>query len=187
MNSFATDEPERDVRRSRAKRASPSTAKSYASLSTQPRSAADLRGFSGRKRLSAEAALAIAVNQSYAVRTCLLRDGGEVALLPPVSGGCAVDISSATGAVALVRERIDSASLVAALTEGAPRSPQRTRIPCYAASDKTACAAFLKKAAWSFLIPLSPTGNPGEAPATAFAAEVSTVSFFWESNGNPSP
>jgi hypothetical protein len=34
MNSFGTDVPERDVRRSRAKRASPSTAKSYTSLST---------------------------------------------------------------------------------------------------------------------------------------------------------
>ena len=31
--------------------------------------------------------LAIAVNQSYAVKGCLLRDGDEVALLPPVSGG----------------------------------------------------------------------------------------------------
>jgi hypothetical protein len=45
----------------------------------------------------------------------------------------------------------------------------------------------LMKAAWSFLIPLSPTGNPGEAPpAIAFAAEVSAVAPFWESNGNPS-
>ena len=32
--------------------------------------------------------LAIAVNQSYAPSGCLLRDGDEVALLPPVSGGC---------------------------------------------------------------------------------------------------
>jgi len=63
-------------------------------------------------------ALAIAVNQSYAARTCLLRDGDEVALLPPVSGGCAADLSSATGAVALVRERIDSPSLVAAIKQG---------------------------------------------------------------------
>jgi molybdopterin synthase catalytic subunit len=47
-----------------------------------------------------------------------LRDGDEVALLPPVSGGCAADLSSATGAVALVRERIDSPSLVAAIKQG---------------------------------------------------------------------
>jgi molybdopterin converting factor subunit 1 len=32
-------------------------------------------------------ALAIAVNRSYAARACALRDGDEVALLPPVSGG----------------------------------------------------------------------------------------------------
>jgi MoaE-MoaD fusion protein len=63
-------------------------------------------------------ALAIAVNQSYAMRTCLLRDGDEIALLPPVSGGCAANLGSATGAVALVRERIDSASLVGAIKQG---------------------------------------------------------------------
>jgi molybdopterin synthase catalytic subunit len=63
-------------------------------------------------------ALAIAVNHSYSARTCLLRDGDEVALLPPVSGGCAADLSSAPGAVALVRERIDAASLVAAIKQG---------------------------------------------------------------------
>ncbi len=32
-------------------------------------------------------ALAVAVNRSYASRSCGLRDGDEVALLPPVSGG----------------------------------------------------------------------------------------------------
>ncbi len=32
-------------------------------------------------------ALAIAVNRSYAPHNCALRDGDEVALLPPVSGG----------------------------------------------------------------------------------------------------
>jgi molybdopterin converting factor small subunit len=31
--------------------------------------------------------LAVAVNRSYAMRTTLLQDGDEVALLPPVSGG----------------------------------------------------------------------------------------------------
>ncbi len=32
--------------------------------------------------------LAVAVNQVYAQRDHILRDGDEVALLPPVSGGC---------------------------------------------------------------------------------------------------
>jgi MoaE-MoaD fusion protein len=56
--------------------------------------------------------LAVAVNQSYAQGGCLLRDGDEVALLPPVSGGTSGPI------VSLVREPIDSASLVAAVKQG---------------------------------------------------------------------
>lgn len=56
-------------------------------------------------------ALAIAVNQCYAARSCPLRNGDEVALLPPVSGG-------APAAVALVRERIDSAALADAVKQG---------------------------------------------------------------------
>jgi molybdopterin synthase catalytic subunit len=56
--------------------------------------------------------LAVAVNQSYAGRGCLLCDGDEVALLPPVSGGCAAPI------ISLVREPIDAASLVAAIKQG---------------------------------------------------------------------
>lgn len=55
--------------------------------------------------------LAIAVNQSYAVTGCLLRDGDEVALLPPVSGGCGE-------LIALVREPIDAASLAAQVKQG---------------------------------------------------------------------
>jgi molybdopterin synthase catalytic subunit len=57
-------------------------------------------------------ALAIAVNRSYAARGCLLRDGDEVALLPPVSGGSAAPV------IALVTEPIDAASLVAAVKQG---------------------------------------------------------------------
>jgi molybdopterin synthase catalytic subunit/molybdopterin converting factor small subunit len=56
--------------------------------------------------------LAIAVNRDYATRGSLLRNGDEVALLPPVSGG------SAAASVALVRERIDAASLVDAVKQG---------------------------------------------------------------------
>jgi MoaE-MoaD fusion protein len=60
-------------------------------------------------------ALAIAVNQSYAPRSWVLSEGDEVALLPPVSGGGGAGISPT---VELVRERIDSASLVAATKQG---------------------------------------------------------------------
>jgi MoaE-MoaD fusion protein len=55
--------------------------------------------------------LAIAVNQSYAPSGCLLREGDEVALLPPVSGGC-------TPVVSLVTEPIDSALLLANIKQG---------------------------------------------------------------------
>jgi molybdopterin converting factor subunit 1 len=57
-------------------------------------------------------ALAIAVNQNYAKASCLLHEGDEVALLPPVSGG------STTPIVALVKEPIDSASLAAEIKRG---------------------------------------------------------------------
>jgi molybdopterin converting factor subunit 1 len=56
--------------------------------------------------------LAIAVNQSYAARGCLLRDGDEVALLPPVSGGSGAPRRRPG------QEPIDSASLVAAIKQG---------------------------------------------------------------------
>jgi molybdopterin converting factor subunit 1 len=57
-------------------------------------------------------AIAIAVNQNYAKTSCLLHEGDEVALLPPVSGGSAAPI------VALVRDPIDSASLAAEIRQG---------------------------------------------------------------------
>jgi molybdopterin converting factor subunit 1 len=56
--------------------------------------------------------LAVAVNQNYAKGSCRLREGDEVALLPPVSGGSPVPF------VALVREPIDSASLAAGIKQG---------------------------------------------------------------------
>jgi MoaE-MoaD fusion protein len=56
-------------------------------------------------------ALAIAVNRSYAAHDCALREGDEVALLPPVSGG-------SHSPVALFTEPIDAASLVAAIKQG---------------------------------------------------------------------
>ena len=36
--------------------------------------------------------LMVAVNSEYAERTAALNDGDEVALIPPVSGGCDVEL-----------------------------------------------------------------------------------------------
>jgi molybdopterin synthase catalytic subunit len=57
------------------------------------------------------ASLAVAVNREYASADQGLRDGDEVALLPPVSGG-------AEPTVVLTRERIDGGSVVAKLKRG---------------------------------------------------------------------
>jgi molybdopterin synthase catalytic subunit/molybdopterin converting factor small subunit len=54
---------------------------------------------------------AVAVNQEYASPDHVLREGDEVALLPPVSGGALENI-------ALTRERIDADTLVAGLKRG---------------------------------------------------------------------
>jgi MoaE-MoaD fusion protein len=54
---------------------------------------------------------AVAVNQEYALPDHVLREGDEVALLPPVSGG-------ALEKIALTRERIDADGLVAGLKRG---------------------------------------------------------------------
>lgn len=55
--------------------------------------------------------IAVAVNREYVASDYLLKDGDEVALLPPVSGGAAERI-------ALVRERIDAERIVAELKRG---------------------------------------------------------------------
>jgi molybdopterin synthase catalytic subunit/molybdopterin converting factor small subunit len=63
-------------------------------------------------RLS-EAALrtaAVAVNRDYVHGEVVLKDGDEVAILPPVSGGA--------GNVALVRERIDADAIVSGIKAG---------------------------------------------------------------------
>jgi molybdopterin synthase catalytic subunit len=60
-------------------------------------------------------ALAVAVNREYAARSLVLRDGDEVALLPPVSGGA----DDAEPVVALTRDAIDRDALVAKLKQPA--------------------------------------------------------------------
>lgn len=55
--------------------------------------------------------LAVSVNQEYASKDVRLRAGDEVALLPPVSGG--------SGSATIVRDRIDTASLLEKCKAGA--------------------------------------------------------------------
>jgi molybdopterin synthase catalytic subunit len=63
--------------------------------------------------------LAIAVNREYALPTQVLREGDEVALLPPVSGGSAEDVPVAgSDWIRLQREPIDAGLLVAAVKDG---------------------------------------------------------------------
>jgi molybdopterin synthase catalytic subunit len=76
-----------------------------------------------------EGSLAIAVNQQFAVHDTVLKDGDEVALLPPVSGGRADDqdgvprnnaaaLPLRTQHATLQREPLDSAALMAACRAG---------------------------------------------------------------------
>lgn len=62
-------------------------------------------------------ALAVAVNREYATASAVLREGDEVALLPPVSGG--VDETRVQPVVGLVRMPIDRDVLVASLKQPA--------------------------------------------------------------------
>ena len=66
--------------------------------------------------------IAVSVNAEYVPATHPLRDGDEVGLLPPVSGGSAPDPApgpaSDAGSVTLTREIIDAHSLVAASKRG---------------------------------------------------------------------
>jgi MoaE-MoaD fusion protein len=62
-------------------------------------------------------ALAVAVNREYATASAVLREGDEVALLPPVSGGAGD--AAAAPVIGLVRKKIDRDALVASLKQPA--------------------------------------------------------------------
>lgn len=72
------------------------------------RNTPQLRKFAG--------SLAIAVNREYASATHVLRDGDEVALLPPVSGGNRSNVQEQF--VRLQREPIDAAALTQQVKDG---------------------------------------------------------------------
>ncbi|HXE08662.1 MAG TPA: molybdopterin converting factor subunit 1 [Acidobacteriaceae bacterium] len=66
--------------------------------------------------------VAVAVNREYSTADVVLDDGDEVALLPPVSGGCSAQggtlASLARDRVAIVDEAIDTAEVVRAVKAG---------------------------------------------------------------------
>lgn len=62
--------------------------------------------------------LAVAVNREYASADRILHEGDEVALLPPVSGGSA-STERPSAPIALVRQPIETDSIVAAIKAGA--------------------------------------------------------------------
>ncbi|HUO60989.1 MAG TPA: molybdenum cofactor biosynthesis protein MoaE [Candidatus Acidoferrales bacterium] len=67
-------------------------------------------------------AVALAVNQAFADSATLLKDGDEVALLPPVSGGSGVvqvELPLQTDHARLQREPISTASIVDSIRDGA--------------------------------------------------------------------
>jgi len=62
--------------------------------------------------------LAISVNREYAEADRVLREGDEVGLLPPVSGG-SIDEEAESGGVRIVREPIDAQAILAKLKQPA--------------------------------------------------------------------
>jgi len=62
--------------------------------------------------------IAVSVNAEYATRAQVLHEGDEVALLPPVSGGCPSEAAENRCSIALTWEPIDAESVVAACKQG---------------------------------------------------------------------
>jgi MoaE-MoaD fusion protein len=83
-----------------------------------------LEGLRARVPAPALHGIAVSVNADYAQTSHVLREGDEVGLLPPVSGGTARAanvLEESTGrpaVIALTRERIDSEKLIAAAKRG---------------------------------------------------------------------
>lgn len=78
---------------------------------------ADARGVP----VSTWASIAVSVNHEYAQPGRILREGDEIGLLPPVSGGTtgSSDAPASTGEICLTRDPIAAESLVAAAKHGA--------------------------------------------------------------------
>ena len=62
--------------------------------------------------------IAVSVNAEYAAAAQVLRDGDEVGLLPPVSGGIPDEVEGLSHSTALTRDGIDAEGLVAAAKQG---------------------------------------------------------------------
>lgn len=74
------------------------------------------RSLASREKLWSS--LAVAVNREYATAEHRLKDGDEVALLPPVSGGATAEAEALENIVFLTRDRIDSGQIVSRLKQG---------------------------------------------------------------------
>ncbi len=77
----------------------------------------------GRIPPAALRSAAIAINEEYAALDCVLHDGDEVAILPPVSGGAtatnaAADAEAAAEVVQLIHDPIDSTAILATIKAG---------------------------------------------------------------------
>jgi molybdopterin synthase catalytic subunit len=79
-------------------------------------------GRAGRGPAEMLRGIAVSVNAEFANQAQVLRDGDEVGLLPPVSGGAQNEASgmdeNRAAIVALTRERIDAEGLIAAAKRG---------------------------------------------------------------------
>jgi MoaE-MoaD fusion protein len=74
-------------------------------------------GEEGTRAHAVWSALAVAVNCEYATSTAVLKDGDEVALLPPVSGGTNNPASPDGPSIALTCEPINRDALIASLLQ----------------------------------------------------------------------
>jgi len=76
-----------------------------------------LRPLAGNE-LQALRGVAVSVNAEYATAAHVLRDGDEVGLLPPVSGGAPTEVEGLSHSASLTRDPIDAEKIVAAAKQG---------------------------------------------------------------------